>query len=181
VGIHDLHRKRLCEALRADFDAAPATEYGPMSVKYMAAALDKSEEWVYAVKRGEIIPSIWDLLRWEEVTEGTRALEWLCARRNLMTVPMPTAGDPACGEMAELWLRVSDYGHRMAEIYRDGKVDAREAALNPELERVKADLIRAIQHLDARFDRDCERVRSGRALTMREAEAIPAKERRHAR
>lgn len=149
-------------ALKADLEAAPSCEFGRLTAVGLASQLEKSPEWVWAVMRGDIVPSLRDVLAWEDATGGACALKWLCAKRGLLAIPWP-AGDGAMCDVAEVLSSVSRYAGQLAEVYRDGEVDREEARNREQVEALCKEAVSACIGLLTRYSVD-----AGTAITGRE-------------
>ncbi len=164
--------RSLAAALKEDLKAAPPSEYGPLSVKRLAAELDKSEEWCYAVMRGDIQPNVRQVVEWTRVTEGYAALDWIADQCGYLAVRKPSDADPTLGEISALLTASARYVQETAAIYADGRVDDIEAARKDEIAGLAKDLIRAALALKHRFLEDADRALRPRTIADAESRRI---------
>jgi hypothetical protein len=163
-------------ALKADLKEAVDTGEGPMTAKRLAVKMDKSPEWVWAVGRGEITPSLSDLLTWEQETGGVRGLQWMAAKLGLIVLPFPDGGDTKLKEIADVYQSSAEYVHKLTAIYRDGEVDIHEAKEKPDIEKLCKNVIEASMSLLTKFVIDAEHAKMGRVRTLKATSELNPKE-----
>jgi len=158
-------------ALKADLKAAAGDGEGQMSAKSLAAKMDKSAEWVWAVGRGEITPSLNDLIAWETECGGIRGIQWLAAKLHLIVLPFPDGGDTKLKEIADVYQSSAEYVHKLTSIYRDGEVDIHEAKEKPDVEKLCKNVIEASMMLLTKFAVDAEFAKTGRKRSLKDTES----------
>lgn len=153
--------KHIGEALKRDFQEA-TTPDGPMSAGRLAADLDKSSEWVWAVCRGEIALKVRDLLDWEEATGGIHAMEFISAQLGLLVVPFPQ-GDDMSSDVQDLIGTWADFIRAISHACEEGP--SKQTDLSP-IHELCLRCIQVASGLVARMQADVELARSGREKTL---------------
>lgn len=156
-------------ALKADLHAAPKSDEGPMTANVLAAQLEKSPEWVWAVMRGELVPGVRDLVAWEKATGGFIGIQWLCAPLGLLVLPYPSCEGAAEIEALLALSNNTEFVGEVLKLYADG-IDRNDAAQKPVIEGLCHKTIYACVGLLVKFSVDAARAVSGRKKTMAAAE-----------